>query len=242
MNFCNINFNILDKKELYNFKKNQTKILITANAQIITLINKLDWFFKFSNENYVSFDGTIPFWFAKILNPKYNIEKISGSNLMFDLEDILISKKYRIFLLGGTHQGNEKCVLKYKSKGIDAKGISPPKEKYPISYKSSKIFLKEILEFKPDILLVGFGAPKQERWISDNINELKKISPKLIVGVGGSFEMYGGLIKKSPKLISALGLESFWRLIQEPNLDRLFRIINSFYFLKYLIEPKNNRI
>ena len=43
MRFCNINFNALNKEEFFCFKENQTKVLITANAQIITLINKYDW-------------------------------------------------------------------------------------------------------------------------------------------------------------------------------------------------------
>lgn len=238
MKFCNINFNALNKEEFFCFNEDQTKVLITANAQIITLINKYDWLLKFSKENYVSFDGTIPFWIAKLFSYRSRFEKISGSNLMFDLEDILISSNYSIFLLGGTFQGNQKSVSKYKSKGINAKGFSPKKESYPISNKSSKIFLKKISDFKPDFLLVGFGAPKQERWIYDNIEDLKKISPKLIVGVGGSFEMYSGVIKKSPKFISAMGFESIWRLIHQPNLERIQRIVKSLYFLMYIKQSK----
>jgi N-acetylglucosaminyldiphosphoundecaprenol N-acetyl-beta-D-mannosaminyltransferase len=234
MKFCNINFNALNKKDFLSFQENETKILITANAQIITQINKFDWFSVLAYENYISFDGTIPLWVSKIYNWNWKIEKISGSDLMFDLERVLVTSNFSIFLLGGTVNGNNNSVKKYQSKGIIATGLCPEFETYPISEKSSDIFLEEILKFKPDILLVAFGAPKQERWIHDNLNTLKQISPKLIAGVGGSFEMYGDVINKSPKIISNLGLESLWRLIKQPNFQRLDRIIKSFEFFKYI--------
>ena len=68
-----------------------------------------------------------------------------------------------------------------------------------------------------DILLVGFGAPKQEKWIAANKDLL---SVPVSIGVGGSFEMASGLVRRAPVWMQEAGLEWAYRFLQEPT--RLF--------------------
>ena len=65
----------------------------------------------------------------------------------------------------------------------------------------------------PSILLVGLGAPKQEKWIYDNI---RLVGAKVAIGVGGSFDVMAGNVKRAPKIFRRLGLEWFHRLITQP--------------------------
>ena len=76
-----------------------------------------------------------------------------------------------------------------------------------------KKILADIKRLAPSILLVGLGAPKQEKWIAAHIEEL---GVKVAIGVGGSFDVMAGNVKRAPKLFQKLGLEWFYRLITQP--------------------------
>lgn len=84
--------------------------------------------------------------------------------------------------------------------------------------------IEEINNSNPDILLVGMGVPKQELWVIENYD---KLNPMLIVTVGAFFSFYSGHIRRAPKILRALSLEWFVRLIKEPG--RLWRR----YFIEY---------
>lgn len=66
----------------------------------------------------------------------------------------------------------------------------------------------------PDILLVAFGHPKQECWIERYLNEFPTL--KVIIGVGGTFDYWGGAVQRAPKWIRSIGMEWLYRLIKEP--------------------------
>jgi N-acetylglucosaminyldiphosphoundecaprenol N-acetyl-beta-D-mannosaminyltransferase len=64
-----------------------------------------------------------------------------------------------------------------------------------------------------DILFVALGSPKQEEWIGKHLDELPV---KVVMGVGGAFDMISGKVKRAPTFMRALGLEWLWRLIIQP--------------------------
>ncbi len=70
-----------------------------------------------------------------------------------------------------------------------------------------------IIEKKPDILFVGLGAPKQEKWIWRYKDE---INVPVSIAVGASFDFGAGSVKRAPKWMQQIGLEWFFRLCQEP--------------------------
>jgi N-acetylglucosaminyldiphosphoundecaprenol N-acetyl-beta-D-mannosaminyltransferase len=87
--------------------------------------------------------------------------------------------------------------------------------------------------FAPDILLVAFGHPKQERWIARYLADFPSV--KIAVGVGGTFDVWAGKMKRAPHVLRTIGLEWMWRLVHEPK--RIIRILNAvivfpFFFLK----------
>jgi N-acetylglucosaminyldiphosphoundecaprenol N-acetyl-beta-D-mannosaminyltransferase len=89
--------------------------------------------------------------------------------------------------------------------------------------------MTRITLFAPEILLVGFGHPKQERWIANNLHQFPSV--KIVVGVGGTFDVWAGRIFRAPKWLRALGLEWLWRLMQEPK--RFRRIWNAVIVFPY---------
>jgi N-acetylglucosaminyldiphosphoundecaprenol N-acetyl-beta-D-mannosaminyltransferase len=88
---------------------------------------------------------------------------------------------------------------------------------------------KRLASAKPDILLVAFGHPKQERWIEKHLADF--LDAKVIIGVGGTFDYWAGTISRAPKFIRALGLEWLYRLIREPK--RWKRILHAVFVFPY---------
>jgi len=140
-----------------------------------------------------------------------------------------------MFFLGGYEDSNKAAVEIIREKyGIEIDGYSPPYEKYPFSNTFIENCMSRISSFTPDIIFVGFGAPKQEWFIEEQFEKLNAIGVKYIIGSGGTFEFVSGKIKRAPAWISRIGFESVYRLLQELNIARLKRIFYSFRFFKYI--------
>ena len=93
--------------------------------------------------------------------------------------------------------------------------------------------IERIKNVKPDILLVGTGAPKQEKIINELIEQ--KIF-KIGIGCGGSIDVLSGTVKRAPKLFIKMHLEWFWRLLKQPS--RLPRMMVLPKFLKEVKKSK----
>jgi len=147
----------------------------------------------------------------KIAEPSLII--IKGRELFLELLALARKKNWKVFFVGG--------------KGIKNVTAGPMLDENaePISDRDREIeieTIRKVNKFNPDILFVGFGAPKQEKWIH-------KWLPELEVGgamaVGGTFDYVFGKAKPPPKWIEKIGLEWLWRVLHEPK--RWFRIFNA---------------
>lgn len=144
-------------------------------------------------------------------------EKISGADFIWPLCRLASEKKYRVFLLGGAPTIAERTALKLQTEIVDLR-ISGM-----YSGKASEIdeIVAAVNKSKADILLVAFGAPKQEIWLKNN---LKKTCCKLGVGLGGTFDFIAGANTRAPLMIQRCGLEWLFRLVLQPS--RIKRQIN----------------
>jgi N-acetylglucosaminyldiphosphoundecaprenol N-acetyl-beta-D-mannosaminyltransferase len=172
---------------------------------------------------------------------KFDFEKLSGSDIVYDFCQFAKENNYKMFFLGGKEESNQLAVQKIKNRyNIQIEGHSPDFEEYPFSEKFNRLCMERITAFKPDILFVGFGAPKQEYWIDDHLSRLSELGVKYAIGCGGTFDFVAGTIKRAPVFIQKIGLESLYRFFQEPNKTRLKRTIESFKFFKYIFcKPKH---
>ena len=94
--------------------------------------------------------------------------------------------------------------------------------------------IADINRVKPDVLLVGLGAPRQEKWI---VNNKARIQAKVFVGVGGSFDGMAGVVKRAPKFFIRLNLEWFYRLLKQPSrFKRMLKL--PVFLLKMIIEGR----
>jgi N-acetylglucosaminyldiphosphoundecaprenol N-acetyl-beta-D-mannosaminyltransferase len=233
LNFCDLQFKGLSKSILLMSRPGLT-FVITVNAALIKLAHQHPKFRTLVNENFSTFDGQIPYFLAKLKYKNACFEKISGSDFAYDLCDYARSEQLSVFLLGGQADSNAGAVAELRCRfGITVDGYSPPHRPYPFDSMHNQAILQRLEAFRPDILMVGFGAPKQEFWIADNHAALEALGIRIAVGCGGSFDFISGKVRRAPLSIQRAGLEGVYRLIQEPKLFRLKRLLISFWVFWY---------
>ena len=141
-------------------------------------------------------------------------------------------KGYKIFLYGAKKEVIKEAKQKLEEKYKNIKIVGAI-DGYEID--NDKI-IKAINKSKADIIFVALGSPKQENWIVANKD---KVCVKIFQGVGGSFDVISGNIKRAPKWMQNLGLEWLYRLIKEPK--RIFRQIKLIKFLGLVIFNFNSQ-
>jgi N-acetylglucosaminyldiphosphoundecaprenol N-acetyl-beta-D-mannosaminyltransferase len=168
-------------------------------------------------------DGMPLVWASRLLGSPLP-EKVSGSDLMLPLMRLAAERRWRVYLLGGrpgvAQEAREKLTreLDVTIVGTDSPVIGPDG-----TDKSSEQTLERLTAASPDLVLVAFGAPKQELWID---RYAQRLGPAVAMGVGGSLDFITGRVRRAPAWISRAGLEWLFRLLQEPR--RMWR--------RYLVE------
>ncbi len=138
---------------------------------------------------------------------------------------------YRIFLYGARPEivKKTKKILEQKYNKICIAG-------YENGYCSdNSALVTKINDSQADIVFVALGSPKQEYWIAQNKDSL---CAKIYQGVGGSFDVVSGSLKRAPTWMQKCGLEWFFRLLQQPR--RIFRQLKMFKFLFLIFKDGNN--
>lgn len=233
--FAGIRFRGLTLDDVFAVRDRFTHIA-TVNAEYIVRANEDERLHRILEKSIATFDGQVPYMVARWRCKNRNFSKISGSELVYHICERAAQRQERVFLLGGMEDSNAQAVqiLRERYSNLTIDGFSPIFCPYPFPKTHSELILARLRAFKPDYLLVGFGAVKQDYWIDDNRGELDKIRVKLAVGSGGTFEMVSGKMKRAPRFIQGIGLEGIYRLVCEPRLFRLKRLILSLRFLRYV--------
>jgi len=190
-------------------KGQKSHYIIAPNAAHIVLFQKDEDFRKaYAEASLVLPDGVPLIWASSFIRPRLK-ERITGPDLLFSLCQVSIREKYTIFLLGAEHTVIEKAknALLIKFPGLHIAGI------HNGYFNDDKEIIEKVNALQPDILFIGMGFSKQEKWISRNINQL---NVKVAVTIGGVFDVIAGKFKPAPRMIQNYGLEWLWRLLQEP--------------------------
>ncbi|WP_160689333.1 WecB/TagA/CpsF family glycosyltransferase [Clostridium sp. C2-6-12] len=226
MRLLNTYVNNLSMKEtLLNLdsyiKENHRKSYIVAvNVDVITQIEEDNYLKKIiDNADMVLVDGTPLVWLSKLFKIPVK-EKISGSDLVPQVCKMSADKGYTLFFIGGRDGVAEQAKVRLENlyPQIKIVGTYAP----PFGFDKNQEELEKInciiSEVKPDILIVCFGCPKQEKFIYENID---KYNAKVSICAGATIDFLAGNIKRAPKWMSTYGLEWFYRFTQEPK--RLFK-------------------
>lgn len=151
-------------------------------------------------------------------------KRVTGIDLMNNICKRSAEKGYKVFLLGAKPSVAERAaeILKEKYKGLNIVGV---RDGY---FESEDEVIEYIKSKSPDVLFVAMGSPKQEMFIKRN---MERLNVPLLMGVGGSYDVICGNIKRAPKWMLNLGLEWLYRLYKEP-----WRYKRMMVLPKFLIE------
>ncbi len=157
--------------------------------------------------------------------------RVAGADLVPALVERAAECGFSIFFLGGAPGVAVRAagLLKQKYPALKIAGIYAPPYSPLLDMDTS--FLEEIRAASPDILLVGFGNPKQEKWFG---LYGRGLGVPVIIGVGGTLNFIAGYIRRAPVWMQRNGFEWLFRLMQEPR--RLYRryLMDLIYFPFFL--------
>ena len=213
--------------------------VITPNAQHIVLLEKDRRFQEvYDHADLVVADG-ISLLIAARLYGRSLQERIAGVDLFRQLCGLAAEAGLRVFLLGGRPGSAElsAAVLERDSPGLQYSSYCPP-----VGFELSESGLRETAEAitaaRPDILFVALGAPKQEYWIYEHG---LRLSVPVCIGVGGSFEIVGGVVPRAPMWAQNIGCEWLYRLCREPR--RMWRryLIGNLEFAAIVLHQRFRR-
>jgi N-acetylglucosaminyldiphosphoundecaprenol N-acetyl-beta-D-mannosaminyltransferase len=162
-------------------------------------------------------DGAPIVWISSLFGSRLPA-RVAGSDLAPTLIGVCRDKKRSAFLLGGASGVADKAakVLCGRFPGLRIAGtFSPPNS--PVIEMNHEEILEQIHTSSPDLLLVAFGAPKQEKWINMHFRTWKV---PLAIGIGGTLDFLAGTQIRAPKVFQKIGMEWFWRMMTNPR--RLF--------------------
>ncbi|MBS5950622.1 MAG: WecB/TagA/CpsF family glycosyltransferase [Clostridium sp.] len=200
--------------------KRQPSYVVTPNVDhIVKLEYDIEFKEVYENADLILTDGMPLVWISKILNTPIK-EKVSGSDLFPKLCDISAKKGYSIFLLGAAEGVAIKAAenLEVKYSGLKIAGIYSPSYGFEKDNDEVEKIISIIKEAKPDILAVGLGAPKQEKFIYKYKDAL---GVPVSLAIGASIDFEAGNVERAPLWMQKSGLEWFYRFIKEPK--RMFK-------------------
>ena len=206
---------LVNEDEAYVHINNTYGQVVTINPEIIACAKKDEELKKIINEaELVIPDGIGVQMGLKILG--YNVKRIPGINFAYRLLKKSVDKNQTVALVGSRKEVLQKAVINLKK---DLPGLN-------IIYTCDGFFadenriISDLIDACPDIILVALGAPKQEKFIYKLKNNLKSA---IMVGVGGSFDVWSGNVERAPEIYQQLGLEWLYRTVKEPNrFKRIF--------------------
>jgi N-acetylglucosaminyldiphosphoundecaprenol N-acetyl-beta-D-mannosaminyltransferase len=236
-NILNIKINteskaeILHKVELLLQDKKQHYI-VTPNPEIV-LASVIDYgYMKILNQADIQICDGFGLKLASYFTENKITELIKGVDFIKDICRLAVQKKCSLFLLGSAENTALIASKKLKEEfpelnivGADNGGVVDIEG----NLQDLEILAK-IKDVEPDILFVGFGHPKQEKFIDKYLKDLPSV--KLAMAVGGSFDLISGNIKRAPKLFRSLNLEWLYRLLIQPSrINRIYDAVVRFPFV-----------
>ena len=207
--------------------------IATVNADfVVQALFDPELRYLLQNADLLTADGMPLVWGARCLGVQLQ-GRVAGADLVPALAERAGERGFSIYFLGGEPgiAAQAASLLKLKCPELRVAGIHSPPFSPVLEMDTS--FLDDIRSTGPDILLVAFGNPKQEKWIGMYGPGL---GVPVMIGVGGSLDFVAGHIRRAPEWMQRSGFEWLYRLLQEPR--RLFRryvidlVIFSSYFLR----------
>ena len=236
----NVMIDVVTMKEAVNAVKGfilqkKTHLVVTPNAEMIMMANQDKQLADIINHaDLVVPDGAGVVWAARYQGDSMP-ERVAGFDLVQNLLVEATKEKYTIYMLGG-------------APGIAEQAKQIAQERYPgvkivgtrngfFTKKEEPDIISNIRACQPDILLVALGVPRQEKWL----NEYKEqINVPVSIGVGGTFDVMAGVVRRAPIWMQHANLEWLFRLLSEPK--RAIRMLALPRFVMKVVASRKHRM
>lgn len=187
---------------------------MTANVDFLRLGLEHAWFRDLVNGADLVVPDGMPLVWASRLRGEPLPCRLSGIDVILACAGLAVERDYGLFLLGAGPQvaADAAEALRARFPGLRIAGTYAPFP-VPFSPQQAAATVEQIRQSRPDILLVAFGAPDQERWIATYREQL---GVPLSIGVGGALDILAGRIGRAPLWMQRNGLEWAYRMVREP--------------------------
>lgn len=224
-----------DRKTILNLiakrvDNEEKTFIITANAEIAMYARENKEYLELTKKsNYIVADGIGIVKGAKLLNENIP-ERIPGVELMMDMLEYANLNNKKVYFYGAKPETIEKMVTILKNKYPKLNIVG-----YHHGYHddSDDKIMNEVIQLRPDYVFVAKGCPLQDEWITKVLDNVDK---GVFMGVGGSFDVISGNVKRAPELWLKLNLEWMYRLLSNP--QRIGRYVS---LPKFVIEVLKDR-
>ena len=219
-----IDDSIRDKKPIQHIVVNAAKLV---HMQTDTELYK-----SVVASDIINADGMAVVWAAGLLGEPLP-ERVSGVDLMQELVILAAKKKYRIFFFGGKEEVVSEVVRKYTS--VFGEEIIAGFRNGYFNKDQEADIATQIAASNADILFVAISSPTKEIFLNTYKDQLKV---SFIMGVGGSFDVVAGKVKRAPLWMQNSGLEWFYRFLQEPRRMWKRYLTTNSLFLYYIFKER----
>jgi N-acetylglucosaminyldiphosphoundecaprenol N-acetyl-beta-D-mannosaminyltransferase len=187
------------------------RTLVTLNAALIVMMRRDPELARAcAAGDLIVADGVSVVWASRVMGRRLPA-RLAGVDLMTRLLELASRERLRVFFLGAqpsvVQSLVDRCARDYP--GVVVAGF---RDGY-FKPESGPEVIAQVRDARPDMLFVGMPSPFKEVWCEVNRHAL---GVPLIMGVGGSFDVLAGRIRRAPRWLQALGMEWSWRLMMEP--------------------------
>lgn len=206
----------LDQIERWIVARDRPRLVMTPDTTALMHAQSVPTLLDaYRRADLVTADGTGLVWASRRLGQPLP-ERVTGIDLLGDLCRRSADRRYRVFLLG-SRPGVASAAADVLRRRHPELSIVGTRHGHFDRVQSEHV-IKEINACAPDLLFVGMGVPRQEIWMADHAQTL---NTPVVMGVGGSFDVLAGRVRRAPRRWQTLGLEWLWRAMWEPR--RLWR-------------------
>ena len=187
--------------------------VVTANAEIIMMCQQDADYKKIVSQDaqLVLPDGAGAVWAGRHLGYKVP-ERVAGFDLYCNLLKEAAAKGYKAYFFGGSPGIAEAATAKSEELYLGVQVVGCRNGYF--KEEESQAIIEEINASGADMLFAALGAPKQEKWLVRYRDQLK---PKILMGIGGSFDVFAGKMERAPKWMQDASLEWLFRLYKQPS-------------------------
>lgn len=185
--------------------------IITADASMLVMAQEDSALHAIIQEaDLVTPDSVGVLWAAKSYGKPLR-ERVSGVEIVERLCARSAERGYRIYFLGAAPTVADQAAAQMRAR-YPGTQIVGTRDGY---FKPEEVdgIVAEIRACQPDILCVAMGIPKQEKWIAAN---RQRLGASILIGVGGTFDVLSGNVKRAPLVMQKVHLEWLWRVLSNP--------------------------